>query len=156
MEINIRRALEKDCSRMLELIQELATFERAPDQVTITPQHFKEAGFGQNPVWKAFLGTIISEHGEENIIGMSLYFIHFSTWKGSKLYLEDLIVTESARGLGLGQMLFEKTLQETRDLNLGGMMWQVLDWNEPAIRFYKKYGAEISNEWLNCSISLKP
>ena len=155
MEIKIRKALSSDCASMMELIRELAVFERAPDEVTVTLDHFIETGFGKNPVWQALV-AVHSESGSEKIIGISLYYMRYSTWKGLRLYLEDLIVTESFRGQGIGKMLFDRTLEEARVLGVSGVMWQVLDWNQPAIDFYKKYGAEISGEWLNCSISLKP
>lgn len=147
----IRKAIVSDCSRMLELIRELAVFERAPDEVTVTLEHFIENGFGKNPVWEAF----VAANDQEEIVGISLYYMRYSTWKGLRLYLEDLIVTESARGKGIGKMLFDQTVAEARNLKLSGMMWQVLDWNEPAIQFYKKYGAELSNEWVNCSLNLE-
>jgi GNAT superfamily N-acetyltransferase len=151
---SIRKATAADCPRMLELVRELATFERSPDAVTVTLQHFIETGFGKNPVWSALVALEINEN-EENIIGISLYYMRYSTWKGVMLYLEDLIVTESCRGKGIGKLLFDKTVEEARALKVVGMMWQVLDWNEPAITFYKKYGAEISGgEWLNCNLSL--
>jgi GNAT superfamily N-acetyltransferase len=151
---SIRKAMATDCSRMLELVRELATFERSPDAVTVTLEHFIETGFGKNPVWSALVALEINGD-EEKIIGMSLYYMRYSTWKGAMLYLEDLIVTESCRGKGIGKLLFDKTVEEARALEVVGMMWQVLDWNEPAITFYKKYGAEISGgEWLNCNLSL--
>jgi GNAT superfamily N-acetyltransferase len=150
MEIKIRKAISSDCEQMMELIKELATFERAPDEVTVTMEHFIEAGFGENPVWKA----LVAVGNEEKIIGISLYYMRYSTWKGLRLYLEDLIVTSEYRGKGIGKMLFDHTVQEAKELGVSGIMWQVLDWNEPAINFYKKYGADISSEWLNCSLSL--
>jgi GNAT superfamily N-acetyltransferase len=151
MEIKIRKAAASDCPRMLELVKELALFEKAPDAVTVTLEHFIEAGFGKNPVWHALVAT----DSTDKIIGISLWYLRYSTWKGLMLYLEDLIVTESFRGRGIGKMLFESTVEEARRLGVCGMMWQVLDWNRPAIEFYKKYGAEISSEWLNCVLSLK-
>ena len=135
---------------MMELVRELAVFERAPDEVTVTLEHFIEAGFGENPVWKA----LVAVADDEKIIGISLYYMRYSTWKGLRLYLEDLIVTSEFRGKGVGKMLFDHTVQEAKELGVSGIMWQVLDWNEPAINFYKKYGADISSEWLNCSLSL--
>ncbi|MFZ1800946.1 MAG: GNAT family N-acetyltransferase [Chitinophagaceae bacterium] len=145
--ITVRNAVENDCPRMLELIRELAVYERAPDAVTATLEHFIESGFGEKPVWWAFVA-------EENkiIVGFALYYIRYSTWKGQRMYLEDIIVTESARGKGIGKLLFDELLIEARQRNLGGLTWQVLDWNEPALNFYKKYNAKMESEWLNGSL----
>ena len=150
MDINIRKAKKSDCERMMELIKELAIFERAPDEVTVTLEHFITTGFGQNPVWQA----LVAVNEEEKILGISLYYMRYSTWKGLRLYLEDLIVTQEYRGKGIGKMLFDRTVEEARNIGVSGMMWQVLDWNKPAIDFYKKYGADVSSEWLNCSLTL--
>jgi GNAT superfamily N-acetyltransferase len=152
MDIKIRKANVSDCARMMELIKELATFERAPEEVTVTMDHFIKTGFGDNPVWKA----LVAVTDEEQIVGISLYYMRYSTWKGLRLYLEDLIVTDAFRGKGIGKMLFEQTIKEAEEMGVSGIMWQVLDWNEPAINFYKKYGADLSSEWMNCSLSLKP
>jgi GNAT superfamily N-acetyltransferase len=154
MDIKIRKAVIADCKRMMELIKELAIFEKAPNEVTVTLEHFKDAGFGENPVWYALV-AYDAEDAEEKIIGISLYYMRYSTWKGLRLYLEDLIVTEEFRGKGIGKLLFDKTIEEAQRLKVSGIMWQVLDWNKPAIEFYKKYGADISGEWLNCSLNLK-
>jgi GNAT superfamily N-acetyltransferase len=154
VEIRIRKACASDCARMLELVRELAVFEKAPDEVTVTLDHFIETGFGKDPVWKALVAVAV-ENNNENLIGISLWYMRYSTWKGLRLYLEDLIVTEAYRGKGVGKKLFDATIDEARSLNVGGMMWQVLDWNQPAIDFYKKYGADMSSEWLNCSLKLK-
>jgi len=148
MTINLRIAKKEDCPRMMELIHELALFERAPEEVTVTLAEFEEAGFGSKPVWKAF----VAEAGNE-IIGMALYYIRYSTWKGQRLYLEDLIVTESWRGKGAGKLLFNRIVQEAHELGFNGMTWQVLDWNEPAIKFYNLYEAGIEAGWLNASLS---
>jgi GNAT superfamily N-acetyltransferase len=150
MEISIRKAVETDCPRMMELVRELAVFEKAPDAVTVTLEHFIETGFGKNPVWKAFVAV----DNTEKIIGISLWYMRYSTWKGLRLFLEDLIVTEEYRAKGIGKKLFDSTVEEARRMGVSGMMWQVLDWNEPAIHFYKKYGAALDGEWLNCSIEL--
>jgi GNAT superfamily N-acetyltransferase len=154
MEIKIRKAEASDCAIMLDLVRELAIFEKAPHEVTVTLGHFIESGFGMNPVWEALVAFEMG-NGTEKMIGISLWYMRYSTWKGLRLYLEDLIVTESYRGKGIGKKLFDATIQEARKRNVGGMMWQVLDWNQPAIDFYKKYGADISDEWLNCSLSLE-
>jgi GNAT superfamily N-acetyltransferase len=154
MEIKIRKAIASDCENMMVLIRELAAFERAPDEVTVKLEHFIETGFGKNPVWHAFVASD-AEDDDEQIIGISLYYMRYSTWKGLKLYLEDLIVTEKFRGKGIGKKLFDCTVEEARKMKVNGMMWQVLDWNKPAIDFYNKYGADISSEWLNCSLKLE-
>ncbi|MBE9598727.1 GNAT family N-acetyltransferase [Pedobacter sp. MC2016-24] len=148
MSVTIRVARKADCPRLLELVHELALYERAPEEVTVTLEEFEEAGFGETPVWKAFVA-------EENgfIAGFAIYYIRFSTWKGSRLYLEDFIVTESYRGKGIGKLLFETVMQEAKEKGFNGMNWQVLDWNEPALNFYNKYAAQIEAGWLNGSFS---
>ncbi len=146
--VNIRVAVKADCERLLELINELALYERAPEEVTVTLAEFEEAGFGKNPVWKAFVAEL-----DGIIQGFALYYIRYSTWKGCRLYLEDFLVTESLRGKGIGKILFETIIQEAKDLGFNGMTWQVLDWNEPALNFYKKYEAQIESGWLNGSLS---
>jgi GNAT superfamily N-acetyltransferase len=147
-QINLRVATEQDCPRLLELVNELALFEREPQEVTVTLEEFTDAGFGAKPVWKAFVAE-----AEGIIAGFALYYIRYSTWKGCRMYLEDLIVTESWRGKGIGKLLFDRLILEARDLGLNGMTWQVLDWNVPAIDFYKKYDAAIGEGWLNGSLS---
>jgi GNAT superfamily N-acetyltransferase len=149
MGIQIRRAIKEDCKRLLELVQELADFERAPHEVTVTLDHFIENGFGNNPMWHGFVAV------EDNvIIGFALYYVRYSTWKGQRMYLEDILVTEQSRGKGIGKLLFDRLIEEAKEKKFNGIVWQVLDWNEPAINFYKKYNAKIENEWLNCSIEI--
>ncbi len=143
----IRKGRKEDLPRVLELIKELALYEKALDQVSNTVQQMERDGFGQNPIF----GFFVAERGT-SIIGLSLYYFRYSTWKGKRLYLEDIVVTEKERGSGLGKLLFEKTMQVSIDEGCTGMMWQVLDWNEPAINFYKKYNAMIEDEWLNCNL----
>jgi len=145
--ITIRRAVKEDCPRLLELIRELAEYERAPDQVTVTADHFADSGFGPHPVWWAFVATV-----DGQVEGFALYYIRYSTWKGQRLYLEDFVVTQKMRGKGLGKLLFERVLEEIKEKNFKGMVWQVLDWNEPAIKFYKKYHASFDAGWINCSV----
>ena len=148
--IKLRRAVKEDCKRLLELVHELATYEKAPDEVTISLEHFTESGFGTNPVWWAYVATnTTTSSGEEIIVGLALYYIRFSTWKGQSLYLEDLIVTEEMRGKGIGKLLFEVMIEECKIKGFKRMCWQVLDWNEPAINFYKKYNASFDGEWMN-------
>ncbi|MCL2511422.1 MAG: GNAT family N-acetyltransferase, partial [Bacteroidales bacterium] len=87
------------------------------------------------------------------VVGFALYYIRYSTWKGQRMYLEDIVVTESMRRQGIGKLLFERLIEEVKERNLNGIVWQVLEWNEPAISFYKKYQATFDNEWVNCSIA---
>ncbi len=148
MPINIRRAERKDCVRMLELIQELAIYEKAEGEVSIRLNEFEEAGFGEKPVYWAFVAEV-----ENDIIGFALYYIRYSTWKGSRMYLEDILVTENYRGKGIGKMLMEVLIDEVAQKKLKGISWQVLEWNEPAINFYKKYKVAFDGEWLNASLS---
>ncbi len=147
MEIKIRKAVRKDCVRMMELIQELATYEKAPDEVTVSLTHFEESGFGPNPVWWAFVAEV-----QGVVVGIALYYVRYSTWKGQRMYLEDILVTEDMRGQKIGSLLFDALIVEAKEKGFNGMNWQVLDWNEPAINFYKKYNANFDPEWVNCSI----
>lgn len=147
MAFNIRKAVAEDCARLMELIRELAEFEKAPNEVTVSEEHFRESGFGANPVWWSFVVEV-----DGKIEGLALYYIRYSTWKGQRLYLEDLLVTESQRGKGFGKALFDKVIEEGKEKGYNGMVWQVLDWNEPAINFYKKYNAALDAGWVNCSI----
>lgn len=170
-EVVIRRAVKEDCKRMMELVHELAVYEKEPDAVTVTFDHFVNSGFGPNPVWYAFVAEITSasisaspsppgvpakeetKFGGE-VVGFALWYIRYSTWKGQRLYLEDFLVSEKMRGHGIGKLLFDKLIEECKEKKYSGMVWQVLDWNEPAINFYKKYdGVDISSGWLNCSIN---
>ena len=149
MNVTIRPAIAEDCERLMELIRELAVYEKAPEQVTVSLQHFVDSGFGPNPVWWAFVAE-----ADGRVEGFALYYIRYSTWKGQKMYLEDILVTEKMRGMGLGNLLFERLIEEAKEKGLSGIIWQVLEWNEPAINFYKKYNASFDAEWINCSISV--
>ncbi|MBL7762416.1 MAG: GNAT family N-acetyltransferase [Chitinophagaceae bacterium] len=149
MAITIRRAEKEDCIRLMELINELAVFEKAPQEVTVTMDHFIESGFGANPVWWAF---VAEEDGR--IEGVALYYIRYSTWKGQRMYLEDIIVTEKMRGRGLGKLLFDRLVKEAKEKKFSGVVWQVLDWNESAINFYKRYNARFDSGWVNCAIDI--
>ncbi len=149
MNVIIRKAERNDCAAMMELIKELALYEKAPEQVTVTMNHFEESGFGANPIWFAYVAVV-----NDQVVGMALYYIRYSTWKGQRLYLEDILVTETFRGKGIGKLLLDRLIAVAKEKNYSGLMWQVLEWNEPAINFYKKYDVIFDNEWINCTINL--
>ena len=149
MNIVIRKAIKEDCPRLLELIQELADYEKAPNEVTVTLEHFEESGYGKAPIWWAFVAET-----DGIVQGFALYYIRYSTWKGQRMYLEDILVTEKMRGKNLGKLLFDALIEEAKEKKFSGLVWQVLEWNEPAINFYKKYyDANFDKEWVNCSIN---
>ncbi|MEP7164952.1 MAG: GNAT family N-acetyltransferase [Ferruginibacter sp.] len=159
MNISIRKAVKEDCKIMMELVQELAVYEKAPEAVTVSFDHFVESGFGEDPVWWAYVAELPGSElpgysGPGEVIAFALYYIRYSTWKGQRLYLEDLLVTEKLRGKGVGKLLFDRLIEECKEKKYSGMAWQVLDWNEPAINFYKKYeGVNIDSGWLNCNLN---
>ncbi len=138
---------------MMALIKELALYEKAPEEVTVDFNHFVESGFGANPVWWAYVAEVENENNQKVIVGFALYYIRYSTWKGQRMYLEDIIVTEKMRGKGIGKMLFDQLIDVCKEKNYKGITWQVLDWNEPGINFYKKYeGVSFDGSWLNGSL----
>ena len=145
--MKIREGHKEDLPRVLELIRELAEFENAPEQVTLSLEMFQEDGFGTDPVY----GFFVAEN-EKGILGMALFYYRYSTWKGKTLFLEDIIVTLDERGKGIGKALFERVINKAKEENCQRMSWQVLDWNEPAIKFYKKYDAYLDDAWVNCDL----
>jgi GNAT superfamily N-acetyltransferase len=147
--ITIRYATAADCPRMMELVHELAVYERAPEAVTVSLEHFIESGFGDKPVWWALVAEV-----DGVVVGFALYYIRYSTWKGQRMYLEDILVTEAWRGKGIGTLLMDKLILIAKEKGYSGMLWQVLDWNEPAINFYKKYKASFDPEWVNVSLEI--
>ncbi len=147
MNVVVRKAQREDCASMFDLIKELALYEKALDEVSLSVEQFTEDGFGEKPVWGAFVAELNQE-----IVGISLFYDRFSTWKGRRLYLEDLIVTEKLRGQKIGEKLFDATIDFGKQNKYNGMVFQVLNWNEPAINFYKKYNTQFDNEWSNVSI----
>jgi ribosomal protein S18 acetylase RimI-like enzyme len=154
MSIVIRKAIQQDCPRMMELIYELAVYEKAPEEVTVDFDHFVNAGFGKTPVWLAFVAEQTDESGLATIQALALYYTRYSTWKGETMYLEDLHVTEKSRGRGIGKLLFDKLFEEAKAKKYVAISWQVLDWNEPAINFYKKLGnVQFDAGWVNCTVN---
>jgi len=144
MKIKIRNGKKGDLQSVLNLIKELAKYENAIDEVTITLKELEKDGFGDSQYYKFLVAEI-----DEKIIGLSFYWFRYSTWKGRFLFLEDFIIKEKYRRSGVGSKLFEATIKICQELKMNGMCWQVLDWNKNAIEFYNKYNAEISNSWLN-------
>lgn len=144
MNIKLRKATESDLPAILELIKELATFERAPNEVTVTLEDLEKDGFGKNPVFE----VILAEENNE-VLGMAFYFYAYSTWKGKCIYLEDIIVKEKYRGKKIGNLLFEAVIMKCKEAKAKRMMWQVLDWNTAAIDFYKKYNSSLDQSWVN-------
>lgn len=146
---SLREGKIEDLPAVLELIKELALYEKAPEQVTNTLELMEKDGFGPNPVYGLY---VCEKDSAQTIIGIAIYYYRYSTWKGKRLYLEDIVVTESERGNGAGKLLFDQVMAKSLEADCTGMMWQVLDWNEPAINFYNKYGATLEAGWLNAHL----
>ena len=141
--MNIRKGRIEDMPRVLELIQELAVFEKQPDAVQVTVSDLERYGFGPNPLFQILVAELDGE-----IPGIALFYNRFSTWKGKTIHLEDLIVSEQYRGSGIGMKLYEAVMAEAKKQNVRRVEWNVLDWNTPAISFYEKTGAVVFKDWL--------
>ncbi|MBI2723403.1 MAG: GNAT family N-acetyltransferase [Bacteroidetes bacterium] len=146
--MNLRKGVEADLPQVLGLIKELAEYEKAPDEVEVSIQEMINWGFGKNKLFEFF----VLEKGI-SIVGIALYYYKYSTWKGKCLFLEDIIVTETQRKNGYGKLLFNAVVNVAKQERVRRMEWQVLEWNEPAINFYKKYNSVIDPEWLNCKLT---
>lgn len=146
----IRRGTEADVPRALDLVKELAEYERAADQVVVSVEEMVEAGFGP----KAIYGMFVAELNGQ-VEGIAIYYTKYSTWQGKCMFLEDFIVTETLRGMGIGRKLFDAVVEVAKQNKSRRMEWQVLDWNEPAINFYKKIGANLDPEWLNGKLNFE-
>ncbi|WP_188363168.1 GNAT family N-acetyltransferase [Flavobacterium orientale] len=140
--MQIRKAVPHDMPSVLNLIKELAIFEKEPDAVVITVADLERDGFGDNPLFHVFVAE-----EDEAIIGMALFYYRYSTWKGRTIHLEDLIVKESKRGTGAGYALYSEIIKQGKKDNVRRIEWNVLDWNTPAIDFYKKSGAVLLDDW---------
>ena len=150
MSFIIRHGDVKDVPGIFKLIKELAIFERAPEAVINSEKKLKEDGFGENSIYKVFVAEQVDTN---DIIGMALYYTAYSTWKGRILYLDDLVVTEEMRRYGIGRKLINEVLKDALESGVSQIRWQVLDWNTPAIEFYKTLGVEFDPEWINCKMS---
>ena len=142
MDFSIRWAVKEDMQQVLDLIIELAVFEKEPDAVEVTVEQLQNDGFGEQPRFKCFVAE-----SNLKIVGIALVYMRYSTWKGPTLHLEDLIVSNSMRGSGLGTALLNEVVKYGKDLNVKRVGWEVLDWNEPAITFYEKKGANVMRDW---------
>ena len=142
MEYTIRTAQKGDMKQVLQLIHELATFEKEENAVEISEQNLMEDGFGKHKLFHCFVAE-----KEEKVVGMALVYPRYSTWKGPVIHLEDLIVTKEMRGTGLGTALLDEVVKYGNDLGVKRISWEVIDWNEPAIGFYESKGANVMRDW---------
>lgn len=140
--MEIRKGEKKDMLAVLELIKELAVFEKEPDAVEINVLDLEHDGFGETPLFKTFVAEV-----DTKIVGIALFYYRFSTWKGKTIHLEDLIVTEEMRGRGIGEALYRRVMQQAQEDKVKRVEWAVLDWNTPAVEFYKKTGATVFDAW---------
>jgi len=148
MNVTIRKGLKSDIPQVLELVKELAAYEKAPDEVAVTIEEMELDGFGANPIFQFFVAEV-----DGKTVGVALYYIKYSTWKGKCVFLEDIIVTEEYRKYGIGKKLFDEVVKVAKEMGARRMEWQVLEWNEPAIKFYEKLNSHFDSEWLNCKLS---
>ena len=148
MNISIRKGTKDDMPSVHGLIYELAVFEKAPNEVTNTVADMLVDGFGDQPIFFCLVAEV-----DDKIVGTAIYHLKYSTWKGRGVYLDDIVVTESMRGKKIGSKLFDAVMKDAQRLNAKQLHWQVLDWNEPAIQFYKKYHANMDGEWINCKLT---
>lgn len=148
MNVSIRKGVKLDLSQVLDLIKELAIYENAPNEVIVTIEEMENDAFGKNPIFEFFVAEV-----EKKIVGISLYYIKYSTWKGKCVFLEDIIVTKQFRKHGIGKKLFDEMVNVSKKLNVHRLEWQVLNWNEPAIKFYEKINSHFDKDWINCKLT---
>lgn len=140
-DIKIRKAKPTDMAAVLELIKQLAVYERAPNEVTVTREDLVNDGFSDK-----LFSCLVAEHAGK-VVGMALYYPRYSTWKGRTIHLEDFVVAEAYRNKGIGRQLFDAVVAAAKDFGAKRLEWLVLEWNEPALAFYRKIGAQIDPEW---------
>ena len=144
MDILIREAKSEDMQSVLDMIRELALYEKAPEEVWITKEDLVKDGFGDDPCFRV---NVAEFNGE--IVGISLFFIGYSTWKGKLLFLDDLVVKESMRNKGIGRLLMDSVIEHARSIDARIIKWQVLNWNSDAMKFYEKYDPVQDDEWVD-------
>lgn len=150
MNFSFRKGVQQDLPQVLGLIKELAEYEKAPLEVTVSVADMERDGFGEHPIFQFFVAET-----EGKIVGISLYYIKYSTWKGKCVFLEDIIVTEAYRKFGIGKKLFDEVVKVAKEMKVKRLEWQVLEWNEPAIKFYEKLNSHFDSEWINCKLTDK-
>jgi len=148
MNITIRNAEPGDVPRMLALIKELALYEKAPDEVITTETSMLKDGFGEEKIYD----SIVAE-ADGIVVGVAIFYVVYSTWKGRIIYLDDLVVTESHRRFGIGKKLFDELIRITKEAGVHQLRWHVLNWNTTAINFYKKYSASLDPDWISCKLT---
>ena len=146
----IRQANVADAAYIQALIEELALYEKAADEVEIAVSELKENGWGKDPAFESIVAVL-----KDEVIGTAIFYPRYSTWKGRYMYLEDLVVSEKHRGEGIGSLLFNEVVRISEERKAAKMEWQVLEWNTPAIDFYKKMKACFDSEWINVQLTLK-
>lgn len=146
--MTVRKGTKEDLPEVFKLIKELADYEKASHEVEINLAQLEEDGFGEKPVYEFFMAE-----NEKEVVGIALFYYRYSTWKGKAIYLEDLVVRSSERGQGYGKLLLDAIVHEAKRVDAKQVRWQVLDWNTPAINFYRKLGADLDNEWINCTLN---
>lgn len=144
----IRVGEKRDMAGAWALVKELAVYEKAGDEVETTVLSMEEDGFGPNKIFDLFVAEL-----DGQIVGIALYYIKYSTWKGRCIYLDDIVVTQNLRGKGIGKLLFDEIIKVAKAQNVRRLEWQVLNWNDPAIRFYQKYQSQFDDEWINCKLT---
>ena len=143
----VREGKQSDLQSLFNLIRELAIYEKAEHEISNSVAQMAIDGFGEKPVFGFFVAEV-----DGQVVGMAVWYFRFSTWKGRRLWLEDIIGSEPFRGKGIGEKLFDAVMEKSIQENCTGMMWQVLDWNEPSIEFYKRYGSKLDSGWINCQL----
>jgi len=146
MKLTIRKGNIDDVPIVYDLIMELAIFEKEADAVENSIEQLKNDGFGE----KAFYKLLIAENEKQEVLGMALYYYGYSTWKGKLLYLDDLVIREAYRKRGIGTKLISKLFEIAREEKMKFVKWEVLDWNKPAIKLYKKLNARLDDSWIAC------
>jgi len=150
MKVIIRKGIKSDMPSALQLINELAVFEKEPDAVEVRLEDLENDGFGTQPLFECYVAEL-----DDEIVGMALFYPRYSTWKGPTIHLEDLIVQEDKRQLKIGGQLYKKVIEHAYNLGVKRIEWNVLDWNTPAVNFYKSTGANVMNEWCNVQMDQK-